>query len=212
MDRQELDRIIAGFRRFHERYYGSADSPYQKLSEGQSPQSLVIGCSDSRVDPAIVTDAGPGDIFVVRNVANLVPPFETGGGNHGTSAAIEFAVVNLKVKNVIVMGHRNCGGIRALVTGVSSSSDTFIDRWVSIARPAHFRTLAAHPNADADELCRHCEMESIKISLDNLRTFPFVKQAIAERGLSLIGAYFDMDKGAMFEFTEENSDFREVVI
>ncbi len=173
----------------------------------QSPKTLINGCSDSRVDPAILTSAGPGDLFVVRNVANLVPPYERGGGLHGVSAAIEFAVQGLKVENVIVLGHRQCGGIRALVSGLYADSDSFIDRWVSIARPAHFRALAAHPEADQDTLCKYCELEAIKISLENLRTFPFVAEAIRSRGMELVGAYFDIESGRLLEFDEQKNEF-----
>ena len=108
MSRKELLRLLSGFRRFREKYFDAANSPYTKLALSQNPKTLVIACSDSRVDPAIITSAEPGDLFVVRNVANLVPPFEPGSGSHhGVSAAIEFAVVNLKVENVVVLGHRD---------------------------------------------------------------------------------------------------------
>lgn len=207
MRRKELLRLVSGFRRFREKYFDAENSPYRKLATGQTPKTLVIGCSDSRVDPAIITSAGPGDLFVVRNVANLVPPFEEGGGFHGVSAAIEFAVVNLKVENVVVLGHRQCGGIRALVSGLHGDSDSFVDRWVAIARPAHFRALAAHPEADLDVLCQRCELEAIKISIANLRTFPFVRQAEKERGMEVIGAYFDLELGQLLELDETKDEF-----
>lgn len=210
MRRKELLRLVSGFRRFREKYFEPEDSPYRQLATGQSPKTLVIGCSDSRVDPAIITSSGPGELFVVRNVANLVPPFERGGGHHGVSAAIEFAVTMLKVENVIVLGHRQCGGIRALVAGVHRDSDSFIDRWVAIARPAHFRALAAHPNADQDTLCQHCELEAIKISIENLRTFPFVTQAEQERKMNVIGAYFDLESGRLLELNEATGEFTSI--
>lgn len=202
MSRTALLRLIAGYRRFRDRYFDNENSPYVRLAEGQSPKTLVIGCSDSRVDPAIITSAGPGDLFVVRNVANLVPPYETGGGYHGVSAAIEFAVVNLKVENIIVLGHRNCGGIRALVSGLQGQSDSFVERWVAIARPAHFRALAENPEADRETLCRHCEREAIKISIENLRTFPFVAEAERAGTLTLLGAYFDIESGELLELSD----------
>lgn len=206
MGRKELLRLVSGFRKFREKYFDGEVSSY-RVQGPQSPKTLVIGCSDSRVDPAIITSAGPGDLFVVRNVANLVPPYEKGGGMHGVSAAIEFAVVNLKVENIVILGHRQCGGIRALVTGLHGDSDSFVDRWVAIARPAHFRALAAHPEADQDELCQHCELEAIKISLENLRTFPFVKEAELSGRLSLTGAYFDLESGRLLEFVEGSGEF-----
>jgi carbonic anhydrase len=207
MRRKELRRLVSGFRLFREKYFEGENSAYGKLSDGQAPKSLVIACSDSRVDPAIITSAGPGDLFVVRNIGNLVPPYETGGGFHGVSAAIEFAVVNLKVENIIVLGHRQCGGIRALVSGLHGDSDSFIDRWVAIAKPALFRALADHPEADEDTLCHHCELESIKISIQNLRTFPFVLNAENERKMDVIGAYFDLELGHLYELDESSGKF-----
>lgn len=208
MNSKELLRLVAGFRRFREKYFETENSPYNRLATGQSPKTLIIGCSDSRVDPAIITSAGPGDLFVVRNVANLVPPYETGGQHHGVSAAIEFAVNNLKVENIVVLGHRHCGGIRALVSGLHGESDSFVDRWVAIARPAHFRALAAHPEADLDSLCQHCELEAIKTSLENLRTFPFVTKAEKERGLNLIGAYFNLESGQLLGLDDSSGKFQ----
>lgn len=207
MSRKELMRLLSGFRKFREKYFDSENSPYRKLATGQTPKTLVIACSDSRVDPAILTSSGPGDLFVVRNVANLVPPFETGGQYHGVSAAIEFAVVNLKVEHVIIMGHRQCGGIRALVSGLQGDTDSFVDRWVAMARPAHFRALAAHPQADLDELAHHCELEAIKTSIANLRTFPFVQSAEKERGMAVLGAYFDLEQGKLLELDESKDEF-----
>lgn len=210
MPSKELRRLIAGFRRFREKYFGTGSSPYLQLLEGQSPKTLVVGCSDSRVDPAIISDAGPGELFVVRNVANLVPPFEKGGGYHGVSAAIEFAVKNLKVENIVILGHRQCGGIRALIQGLQSDSESFVDRWVAIARPAHLRAIAAHPSAGVEELCQHCELESIKISLQNLLSFPFVQQAVNERGLNLIGAYFDLEAGRLLHLNPATGEFEDI--
>lgn len=198
-------RLVSGFRKFREKYFDPEDSPYRQA--GQHPATLVIACSDSRVDPAIITSSGPGELFVVRNVANLVPPFEVGGGYHGVSAAIEFAIVNLKVENVVILGHRQCGGIQALVTGLQSQSESFVERWMTMARPAHFRALAAHPNADPQQLCQICEREAIKVSIENLRTFPFVVKAEKERGMNVIGAYFDLERGILEELDESTGEF-----
>ena len=209
MRRTALLRLVAGFRRFHKRYFETGNSTYRRLSRGgQSPKTLVIGCSDSRVDPAILSSAGPGDLFVVRNVANLVPPYEVGGGRHGTSAALEFAVGALKVENVIVLGHRQCGGIRALVTDQTGAhQESFITRWMSVASDALARARQKNPNAGVDELCHHCELESIKTSVENLMTFPFVAQAVRERGLALIGAYFDLESGQMHELDNATGEY-----
>lgn len=214
MRKKEILRLVAGFRRFRERYFLESDL-YQRLSSasGQSPKTLIIGCSDSRVDPAIITSAHPGELFTVRNVANLVPPYEEATiGLHGVSSAIEFAVVNLKVENIVVLGHRQCGGIRALMLG--GPSGTFVSRWMSIAQPAKDRVLAKVDPATTDEdtLCRHCEMESIVTSLQNLRTFPFVQQAIKERDINLIGAYFDLEQGQIFDFDDESGTFKQIEV
>lgn len=209
MRNKELLRLVAGFRRFREKYFEESDV-YQRLSTGgQSPKSLVIACSDSRVDPAIVLSSHPGEFFTVRNVANLVPPYEKNGGFHGVSSAIEFAVVNLQVQNIIVMGHRQCGGIRALMLE-QAREGSFIAQWMKIAQEAKYRVLQSCDGADDETLCRQGEMESIVTSLENLRTFPFVQEAIAERGMSLIGTYFDLEMGEMFEYEKESGKFKAI--
>lgn len=210
-------RLMAGFRRFKEKYFLQNDpehSLYHRLaSSGQTPKTLLIGCSDSRVDPAILTGASPGDLFVVRNVANLVPPCETSAvGFHGTSSAIEFAVVNLKVENIIILGHRQCGGIRALMRGSSSDTATFVEQWMSIAEEARDTVLKEHGQADEETQCRWAEMESVKVSLKNLRTFPFVKEAIDNRQMNVIGVYFDLELGQLWEFDDDSQQFRQLEI
>lgn len=199
---------MMGFRHFREKFFRSEDTTYSKLSQQpQAPKTLVIGCSDSRVDPAILTDSGPGDLFVVRNVANLVPPFETGGGRHGVSAAIEFAVVNLKVENVIILGHRQCGGIRALMFPEESQAGGFVQQWVTVAEDAKQRALEHTGSGDPNILWRSCELESIRTSMDNLRTFPFVQEAEKNRGLNIMGIYFDLEKGELLEWNEQAGSF-----
>lgn len=209
--RNAVIRLVAGFRRFRRRYFEPENSPYRRLlSHTQSPKTLVIGCSDSRVDPSIISSAGPGELFVVRNVANLVPPCEVGGARHGTSAALEFAVKSLKVENIIVLGHRQCGGIRALVTEAETQKDdqSFIYRWMSVARPALERTRQALPDGDVDTLCQRCELESIRTSVENLMTFPFVREAIETRRMNVIGAYFDLEIGELSELDNATGKFR----
>jgi len=208
MQSKELLRLIVGFRRFRKKYFNGENNVYQKLSKsGQAPKTLVIACSDSRVDPAILTSSSPGDLFVVRNVANLVPPFEGRSGLHGVSSAIEFAVVNLKVKNIIVVGHRQCGGIRALMSGIRNPEPSFISDWVSIAEDAKINVLEKYKNESYETLCGYCELESIRISIENLKSFPFVKVAIVERGLTLIGAYFDLEAGKLLGLDESTGEF-----
>lgn len=211
MANKELLRLIAGFKKFRERYVVPEDSLYNRiLSQGQAPKSLVISCSDSRVDPAILTSASPGELFVIRNVANLVPPFESAGGYHGVSSAIEFAVVNLKVENIIVVGHSQCGGINALMTAPPQNKNSFVSQWMTIAESAKQTVLKEHKGADQPTQIRHCEMQSILISLKNLQTFPFVQAAIQERNLTLVGAYFDIEQGQLFEFNSDLNVFQQV--
>ncbi len=209
MRRRTVFKLLAGFRKFREKYFLTEGSIYNNpLTPGQSPKTLVIACSDSRVDPALMASASPGELFVVRNVANLVPPYETSiKGLHGVSAAIEFAVVNLKVENIVILGHRQCGGIQALIQGVENKH-SFIGPWVKIAEKARQKVVNENPAADLDSLCRLCEKEAIVVSLENLRTFPFVQSAIMDRGLQLIGIYFDIEKGHLFEYEEINSSYR----
>jgi carbonic anhydrase len=170
MPNKEILKFIAGFRRFRARYYADEESIYRRLSQGgQSPKTMIIACSDSRVDPGMLAGASPGEIFVVRNVANLVPPFESQGKFHGVSSAIEFAVVNLRVENIIVLGHRQCGGIRTLMMSENLKPTSFVAKWMQIAAPAKEKVLAANPVAFTTEqeeaLCRQCELESIVISI-----------------------------------------------
>ena len=212
-----LIRLMAGFRRFREKYYQVDEnhhSVYEKLaSVGQSPKTLLIGCSDSRVDPAILTEAEPGDLFVVRNVANLVPPCEPSAvGFHGTSSAIEFAVTNLKVENVIVLGHRQCGGIRALMEGATDQPRSFVGQWMSIAEEARTNVLKRYPNVDDETKWRMGELESIKVSIKNLLTFPFVKEAVHKGELNLLGLFFDLEQGQLLEYDAANDDFRPIPI
>jgi len=196
----EIQKLVDGFQRFRERHYGNDRTFFQQLvREGQAPKIMVISCCDSRVDPAIITDCDPGDLFVARNVANLVPPFETTGHYHGTSAALEFAVLGLQVKHVVVLGHARCGGIRALLQGSKSDTEPgqFINPWMEIAASARSEALAAHASGSAEELERACEQAAIRVSLKNLLTFPWVRERVQRQQLWLHGWYFDMDNGEL---------------
>lgn len=212
MGKKEILRLMIGFRKFREKYFANEHPLYQRLTSGtgQAPKTLIIGCSDSRVDPALITNASPGDLFIVRNVANLVPPFEKLGGVHGVSSAIEFAVINLKVENIIVLGHRQCGGIRALMTNQGTQPGGFVEKWIQIAKDAKERVLSKYPGESEDALCRHCELESIVTSVNNLKTFPFVAEAIKERDLAVMGIYFDLEQGQLLEFDEKENTFKNV--
>jgi carbonic anhydrase len=213
MPKKEIVRLLHGFRQFREKFYLGEDSTYSRLaSNWQGPKSLIIGCCDSRVDPVILSDSGPGDLFVVRNVANLVPPYDADGGRHGVSAAIEFAVINLKVETVIVLGHRQCGGIRALLFPEESHAGGFVQQWVKVADSAKSRAIDKVGTSDPEALWRQCEMESIRTSVANLRLFPFVADAVKDRDLRIMGLYFDIEKGEMLELDESNGTYSTIVV
>ncbi len=208
-----IDQFVEGYRRFHDNYFVGDEPLFGELSQGQNPTTLVIACSDSRVDPAIVMDAKPGDLFVVRNVANLVPPYEKGGGYHGVSAALEFGVSGLNVRHIMVMGHRQCGGIKALTQGVPEGiNGEFIRPWVSIAERAHARVKGEHPGAQPDEIACACEMAGIIVSLENLTTFPFIKERLDAGTLTLHGWYFDIETGRMLAYDQDTLKFNPVTV
>ncbi len=189
-----MEHLTEGYRRFRETEWPNRRKQFEALAlKGQSPRVMVIGCSDSRVDPAMVFDAGPGEIFAVRNVANLVPPYQPDGSLHGTSAAVEFAVRGLQVQAVVVLGHAMCGGIQALMGGVPAPMGEFLGPWISIAASARNRVLRCDP-ADAQLACEH---EAVRVSLDNLMSFPFVAERVLDGRLQLLGGHFDIRSGVL---------------
>ncbi len=194
------ENLTDRFRRFKHRHFAQNSDHYEELATyGQSPEIMVISCCDSRVDPETIFSAMPGELFIVRNVANLVPPFEVTGRYHGVSTAIEFAVLNLRIKHLIVMGHSGCGGIRAaLDQGAAIQTEAqFISRWMSMLDEARLSVLAAHQNGTQAERQSALEKEGVKHAIKNLRTFPFVTEAEEKGRLSLHGAYFDIKSGTL---------------
>ncbi len=192
--------LLDGFRKFRELYFEKAPELYRDLaSHGQKPRFAVVACSDSRVDPAIVLQTEPGDIFAVRNVAALVPPYEEDGRYHGTSAALEFAVTELAVEHIIVIGHAQCGGIAAMVHRQEGGEvgGKFLAAWTDLLREARTRALAADPGLEGDALLGASERQSVRLSLDNLTTFAFVRQAMAAGELSLHGWYLNIYQGSL---------------
>lgn len=210
MRRTTLERLMIGYKKFHKKFYEKDEDCFETLAEGQHPKILVIGCCDSRVDPAIISSSSPGDLFVVRNIANLVPEFEKGGGRHGVSAAIEFAVINLEVEQIIILGHKQCGGIKALLFPQETMAGGFVQEWMKIAEPAKQKALEAVGDADKDLLCTQCEKDSISISLNNLRTFPFIKEAEDQGRLNLSGIYFDFIAGDLHLLNEDTALFEKI--
>lgn len=203
-----IKKFITGFKRFHENYFGGDQELFGQLKQGQKPGAMVIACSDSRVDPAILMDVEPGDLFVVRNVANLVPPYESGGGLHGVSTALEFGVCVIGVQHIIVLGHRQCGGVHALMHGIpKGASGEFIGRWVGIAERARERVLAELPDAPPDEQWCACEEAAILVSLENLLTFPWIKQRVQQGALVLHGWYFNIETGELEAYNPFSGEF-----
>jgi len=199
-----LDTLIDGYRRFRKTGWARERERWSQLAEGQSPRVMVIACSDSRVDPTQIFDSGPGEMFVVRNVAALVPPYETTKGRHGVSAALEFAVTQLQVEEVVVMGHGFCGGCAAALTGqfdeAAHGEGHFIADWIELLREARDKVRASH-----GQDFRAMELEGVRVSLANLRSFPWVREREADGRLRLHGAYFAISDGILY-WLDESSD------
>ncbi|MEO5334652.1 MAG: carbonic anhydrase [Magnetococcus sp. YQC-5] len=197
-------RFLVGFCGFRERYFSQKPELFETLvSDGQRPKAMVVSCSDSRVDPAILFGAEPGEIFVIRNVANLIPPYEPDGRHHGTSAALEFAVRDLGVRNILVLGHSRCGGMHALQEHLSGQplDREFIASWVSIAASS----LEANPWMGESH---RLEQAAIRQSLANLRTFPWVKYQETAGDLTVHGWWFEMDAGRLWYLDESRDEFQ----
>ncbi len=198
------------YRRFKFRNYAPNADHYEELAtHGQNPDTMIISCCDSRVDPETIFNAMPGELFVLRNVANLVPPFETGGKFHGVSAAIEFAILNLRIKHLIVMGHSSCGGVKAALdqNAAIQTDAQFISRWMSMLDEARLSVLASHQNAPQSERQAALEMATVKTSINNLRTFPFVKEHEEKGRLALHGAHFDIKSGTLSVLNHSRDQF-----
>ena len=209
----DIATFLAGFERFREKYFAGDDSVYSRLRQGQSPRALVISCCDSRADPGMLMGAGPGDIFVVRNVANLVPPYRNGAEMPGIRADIEFAVKSLNVEHIIILGHSGCGGIRALMDGegITENHYEFIGTWVTIAKAARervLRELAGEPDAVQ---ARACGQWAISLSLDNLLSFPWIRERVEAGTMALHGWYFDIDAGELLGYSPETLTFAPLV-
>jgi carbonic anhydrase len=203
--------LLEGYRTFTSQRLPTEQSRYRDLSvRGQSPDVMVIGCCDSRVSPEVIFDAGPGELFVVRNVANLVPVYAPDGGAHGVSAALEYAVNVLKVKHVVVLGHAQCGGIRAFIDKIEPLSEgDFIGRWMAMfVKPGEI--VEQRDRESMADFTVRIEKAAIFRSLENLMTFPFVR-SLAEHGeLNLHGAYFGVAEGSLFVLDQAAKEFRSV--
>jgi carbonic anhydrase len=188
-----MQRLLAGYRSFRAERWPKERALYQALAAGQTPRMLVIACSDSRVDPATIFAAQPGELFILRNVANVVPPYKADGGLHAASAAIEFAVKKLQVRTILVMGHAACGGVTAALAEERDADSPFLAAWIDLMAPAKAR--CAH--CEGPEAQTALERENVKLSLERLMTFPFVSQAVAEGRLALEGMRFGIEDGKL---------------
>ena len=200
-------KLLDGFERFKKTYFGDDNKLYASMKEGQPAKILMVACCDSRVDPAILTDCDPGDLFTVRNVANLVPPCEDDQHHHGTSSAIEFAVKGLGVESIIVMGHANCGGIKGLWESDDLDDSQFIHRWVSIAQEAKEWVKVNHAEDDNAIQLKACEQRSVLVSLQNLMGFEFVRERVEKGTLKIHGWYFDLQAGELLCYNPETDSF-----
>ena len=207
-----VEKLLDGYRRFRTGAFQDSKPLIQELvAQGQRPQVAVIACSDSRVEPATLFQTDPGDLFMIRNVANLVPPLEEDGKFHGTSAALEFAVLGLNVKHVIVLGHAHCGGVKAMMNADTDDGKfTFVTHWVSMLAAAHRRVLATMAGADEATRTRVCEQNAVLVSLENLTTFPWVRERVESGELQLHGWYIDIAEAKLSVYDGAQGKFEPV--
>ena len=209
----ELEHLIAGYHRFRETGWETRVERWRELRQGQQPEIMMIACSDSRVDPAQIFDTDPGEMFVVRNVAAMVPPFEVAPGHHGVSAALEFAVQVLKVKEIVVMGHGMCGGCRAALTqelhGTEPGEGGFIADWIRLLDPVRDSVVHQHGTSGRSAE-RAMEEAGVKVSLANLRSFPCIRRKERDGELKLRGAFFAISDGVLHLLDEESGVFSPV--
>jgi carbonic anhydrase len=204
-------RLIDGYRAFAATRLPVERSRFERLAEtGQQPEVMIIGCCDSRVSPEVIFDAHPGEMFVVRNVANLVPPFSPTGFTHGVSAAIEFAVLGLKVKHIVVLGHSRCGGIRAFIERRHHPDEhDFIGSWMELIRPAA-QKLEDDGAAEKPDYVTRLEQASVVATMENLKTFPWVRERVERQELQLLGAYFNVATGLLEAYDTASGHFEPV--
>jgi carbonic anhydrase len=209
-----FEALLTGYQRFRASGWRGQRERWAALSEGQTPQVMVIACSDSRVDPSQIFDTSPGEMFVVRNVAALVPPFEVGGGRHGVSAALEFAITQLETPEIVIMGHGACGGVAAALSRRFAAAEPgeggFIAAWIELLDEVRARVIAEH--GDGPEALRQLELESVKLSIANLRGFPFVPPREAAGKLKIHGALFSIADGLLHVLDEASDSFAPVAL
>ncbi|KAL7261105.1 hypothetical protein ACSBR1_006702 [Camellia fascicularis] len=192
-----VERIKTGFAHFKTEKFEKNGALYGELAKGQSPKFMVFACSDSRVCPSHILDFQPGEAFVVRNIASMVPPYDQTKYS-GMGAAIEYAVLHLKVETILVIGHSHCGGIKGLMSipDDGATATDFIENWVKICLPARAKVKADYSSLDFTEQCTNCEKEAVNVSLGNLLTYPFVREAVTKKTISIKGGHYDFVKGS----------------
>ncbi len=199
---KSLSKILQGYQRFREKYALGDQSVMQSLAHhGQQPQIMVVACCDSRVDPALILQCDPGDLFVVRNIANIVPPYEKDKAHHGTSAALEFGVRFLRVKHLILLGHSQCGGIQSLLDNQDDPQDDFISSWVSIVKADNAK--GAHAN--------ECAKLALKQSYDNCLSFPWIRTQVMQHSLVIHLWFFDIKAGEIFSYSAAQQDYQALI-
>lgn len=209
------NKLLRGYRKFRADIFPQQAALFETLAKrGQRPKVLMISCSDSRVDPSTLLCADPGDLFVLRNVANIVPPYTPDGAHHGTASAIEFAVRALKVEHIVVMGHAGCGGVEALMdhTEDNPSEFDFVHGWVTLAKDARTRVLDAHTHAPRDEQLERLEEENVVESLTALESYPWLKARMDDGSLALHGWRFDVEHGLLWVHDPATGNFAQMPV
>ncbi len=208
----DVTKFLNGIEAFQKHHFGENPELASTLADGQSPQALLIGCCDSRVDPALLTDSEQGDLFILRNIANMVPPYLKSDNYHGVSSSIEYAVCFLEVSDIIILGHSDCGGIGALMASASGEeTGEFVGKWVSIAASARDKVLKEMADETPEKQARACEKEAILVSMKNLMTFPWVRERVANGKLSLHGWYYNMGTGQLKYYNQLTGEFEVLV-
>ncbi|MBS0272365.1 MAG: carbonic anhydrase [Proteobacteria bacterium] len=210
---KDIENLILGYQQFRKRYFSHPNSDFEELVLwGQNPKVLMIACSDSRVDPAIVMNCRPGDLFVIRNVANLIPPYEDDQSYHGTSAALQFGVCNLDIRHIILFGHTQCGGIQALLRRSPNvcQEKSFIAKWMELAKPAYEAVIEHHFDQSFAEQTTLCGHYSLVNSLRNLETFPWIAERVKKNSLFLHAWNFDLERGILEAYDSEERCFKEL--
>lgn len=208
---KDIITLIEGYQKFRERHFNKTSSLFAELvHQGQRPKVLMIACSDSRVDPALVMNCQPGDLFVIRNVANLVPPYEADQSYHGTSAALEFGICVLGIQHVILFGHTQCGGIQTLLENTHKKCEpkSFLTKWMELAKAAHDATIERHAESSLEEKIILCGQYSLIHSLKNLESFPWIAERVNQDSLCLHAWNFDISRGILEEYDKKQNCFR----